>query len=438
MTPSPTACHVCAFPCSKRHTCCPGCGVSIVNTKLKLKRSINEKAIRTRLLTLTELDPGQKNTTACATEQEKFVAFLAARVAPLGPKTLLECCPEDVVAYLIYREEDGRTAYHLNSCSLNRFSKKKKPMCNCPRRMAIKCLKGLVSKLKPLFQGPVWCQQTQKGNPVDSKVVVNFLQAVTRDAVDAGVTPFQAPPLYSDKAEKLVKALRLWSLESLDQSSGPLKRGNLRRLRYAMDLSIITILLQTGRRLDEVTLLRSDCVLTLDENSILLHFYWGKTLRTGACEPIVLVRDLGVPLLCPIRALKFFYAMLIQSKCSVNPAILFPEIKSATHLTDKRCDPDGFRVRFKSYLTALGINDDETTHSFRSGCAYEMLDDGKDVETVMMQIGWKCKESLDWYVKAQRFRLNMMAARESSLADRTGFANRQRKQDDLSSYKSFF
>ena len=55
--------------------------------------------------------------------------------------------------------------------------------------------------------------------------------------------------------------------------------------------------------------------------------------------------------------------MLIQSKCSVNPAILFPEIKSATHLTDKRCDPDGFRVRFKSYLTALGINDDETTHS---------------------------------------------------------------------------
>ena len=125
------------------------------------------------------------------------------------PKDLSIALPEDVVAFLVWKDQGGRTVIHDPYCS---FAGNSKAICSrCPKRLAYGTVDSLIGKIRALFveagshiyRGGEWHSLLGVGNPAADRSVKNYLADVREEQLKAHIMPHQAEPVLLSDLEVL-------------------------------------------------------------------------------------------------------------------------------------------------------------------------------------------------------------------------------------------
>ena len=97
-------------------------------------------------------------------ELESFLSSLSS------PKSLASALPADGIAFLVWKDRNGKTLVHLPDCVRSVHTTSLQPSCSCPRRLAFGTVDALIGKLRSIFatqvRGPDWRPLFGVGNPV--------------------------------------------------------------------------------------------------------------------------------------------------------------------------------------------------------------------------------------------------------------------------------
>lgn len=207
------ACPRCEYPNDERFRFCQNCGYNrktVVLDKddgLKLKHKVDEEQIAARVNELIQT----RNTTRCAKQKTALeVEFSRFLLSLSCQKTLSSALPSDVVAFLVWKDQDGRTLVHKPSCEF--VSQRKGSQCDCPKRLAFGTVDSLIGKLRAIFvqhgRGAEWLSILGVGNPASSRSVKYHLANVREEQLRARVTPRQADPVLLSDIEVLSRYIQ--------------------------------------------------------------------------------------------------------------------------------------------------------------------------------------------------------------------------------------
>ena len=140
----------------------------------KLRYPVNEKDIANRIHELSETRCSSryaKQKSALELELSSFLSSLET------PKNLSTALPADVVAFLVWKDQGGRTVIHDPYCS---FAGNSKAICGrCPKRLAYGTVDSLVGKIRALFveagRGGEWHSLLGVGNPTADRSVKKII-----------------------------------------------------------------------------------------------------------------------------------------------------------------------------------------------------------------------------------------------------------------------
>ena len=123
------------------------------------------------------------------------------------PKDIKSALPSDVLAFLVWKDQGGKTVIHDFTCPNLGDSKAKG--CRCPRRLAFGTVDSLIGKLRAIFinndRGGEWFPLWNVGNPAADRSVKQYLISVREEQLKAHVTPRQADPVFLSDLEVLAR-----------------------------------------------------------------------------------------------------------------------------------------------------------------------------------------------------------------------------------------
>lgn len=175
---------------------CERCGarLALPRQEPSPRGSAHRVLVRDRLRELAGVD---------AVASSKFVEALRSQFARFleddgGTGDLREATPSDVVAFLITRDERGRTRVHVEGCpAWGRSGTDVQEGCACAKRAGAGSVRTVNGRLQGVFRdmGYVspWDTMHATGNPCDSAEVRRYLDAVQREQLRGGVSVMQAP-----------------------------------------------------------------------------------------------------------------------------------------------------------------------------------------------------------------------------------------------------
>ena len=113
---------------------------------------------------------------------------------------LASALPEDVTAFLVWKDRGGKRRVHLPEC-LHLFSQNASTsFCGCPKRLAFGTVDALIGKLRAIFaehgRGTEWQSILNFGNPAADRSVKRYLADVREEQLKARVVPRQADPIF--------------------------------------------------------------------------------------------------------------------------------------------------------------------------------------------------------------------------------------------------
>ena len=115
----------------------------------------------------------------------------------------------NVVDFLILRDEFGKTESHLDSCP---GSSKNQEPCACQRGLAAGTIKNNIGKLSTIFKdngrGSIWNDDLHLGNPANHPSVREYYSLVLEEQAMARAFPSQAVPFFIDKLIVLCDGLK--------------------------------------------------------------------------------------------------------------------------------------------------------------------------------------------------------------------------------------
>ena len=189
------ACPACQHPNDEDFNFCQRCGykrqfrVSGTLDCPKLRYPVNEKDIAHRIHELSDTRRSSRYAKQ-KSASELELSFLSSLETP---KNLSTALPADVVAFLVLKDQGGRTIIHDPYCSSAGNSK---AICGrCPKRLAYGTVDSLIGKIRALFveagRGGEWHSLLGVGNPATDRSVKNYLADVREEQLKAHITPRQ-------------------------------------------------------------------------------------------------------------------------------------------------------------------------------------------------------------------------------------------------------
>ncbi|KAK3734287.1 hypothetical protein QZH41_015130, partial [Actinostola sp. cb2023] len=331
--------------------------------------------------------PYEKQKSALQQELETFLAAL-----PL-PKNLPSSSPDHICKFLVWKDRLGKTQVHATGCP--HLGRKGITLCGCPTRLAYGTVDSYIGKLRAIFrntgQDEPWDGRLQSGNPASAQVVRDYLEAVTSEQLQARVTPKQAHPLFM---QKLLLLSRFLSKQMTNTTVTPTDLFILAR-----DQAYFKALFFSGDRGADLGLVKTPEILRFpDDTGFLFHHIWGKTLRDGSSNVFGLKRHPN-QILCPIAAMETYVAIASELGINLSHGYLFRPTDPHGRIVDKPLTHPTAESRLKIYLTQAGIDEGETLHSFRSGCANTLALSGVRLADVMGHIGWRSDKTALYYLK---------------------------------------
>ena len=109
---------------------------------------------------------------------------------------VISATPQDIVSFLIWKDNFGRTKIHRDGCQF--FCTKVKSACS--RRLAFGSVDCMIGKLSSIFsaagRGGDDSTIPGQGNPAASRVVKDYLAAMRVEQLKARIVPTQADPIF--------------------------------------------------------------------------------------------------------------------------------------------------------------------------------------------------------------------------------------------------
>lgn len=305
--------------------------------------------------------------------------------------------PKDVVEFLCWLDSCGarrRTAVHARHCcavgtkSLSGCSTEKG---ECNLRFAFDSLRtNHISKLAMVYEKELgvvapWSTALRIGNPVHSDLVSQYLAFTTQEQKQAGVLVKQAPAILSSHLEKILLPMQI----RLQNASSALEKITLAR-----DIAFFAVAFSTTKRGAELTDTLIQRILRLpNESGLLCNFQWGKTMRSGADHLVSVPYDKEYVTICPVRAVETLIEVGKQVQWDMSGGYLFSQVSENAQGELQRgslpVTTAQMSKALKGYALAVGITQDFSLHSFRSGGAIARALAGESLSSIMERAYWK-------------------------------------------------
>lgn len=155
--------------------------------------------------------------------------------------------PIDVVHFLMNLDRTARTRVHVTTCAWKNHPSGKLIDCGCPTRAHASSLRTVRKTLRSAFGDlgvlSPWCQQSESGNPVWSRLVKDYEAAINREQLRADV--------HSAKAPLFDFPVLLQLLRTIITSAGAHARDRHHRAAIAAlsDAFLFSFMFATGDRL---------------------------------------------------------------------------------------------------------------------------------------------------------------------------------------------
>lgn len=387
-------CESCSYPNDDCFRFCQQCGVKRVRHDFNQNMcpyDVNAIDNRIHELDKTRLSKAyEKQKSKLEEELRSFLSFLPF------PKTLQSAHPVDVVRFLVWKDNKGRTQVHSDRCIFT--GKSGKQQCNCPLRLAAGTVDSVVGKLRAIFSAHgrkgAWDSFTLRGNPAIHDSVKSYIKSIQQEQAESRVAQKQATPMFLQKFRSLVEYLR----KSLQDPKVPPTRQYI----LARDLSFFTLLFSSGARAGDLGKVKIVDILSApNSQNLVIHQRVGKTVR-GKTSKVVPIRPCIDATICPVQNLRFYIWYCREAGIKLRDGYVFRATTHNNMVSDAPFLSSAANIRLINYLRMLGIYEGETAHSFRSGAAILLRLLGASKEEVARHIGWQSTQMVDLYTQTEK------------------------------------
>ena len=223
--------------------------------------------------------------------------------------------PRNVVDFLIWRDNFGKTIIHSNDCE----SRTKKGICKRCRGLAAGTIDNNIGKLKAIFKdngrGNTWNEDLHLGNPASHFSVKEYHSLILEEQTIARVFPAQATPLFMDKLVDVCDHLKQCMAKSGDKPS----------LLYtlARDLAFFSIDFFSGDRGSDLGRVKaSDVLVSPENNGYVFNQVFGKTLR-GNGSNVFAIKKVQGSSACPVKNLEAYLSLSSSMSIDLGTGYLF-------------------------------------------------------------------------------------------------------------------
>lgn len=386
------SCPVCQYANDHTFRFCQNCGYvrKFCLDPVPAPLTFDLNAIDSRLCSLRSTSSSSAYSKQKQSLKSELVRFLFALS---GQRSLFNATPWDICRFLVYKDSSGKTQVHIHGCP--HLGQRGSASCKCPFRLSYNTVDSYIGKLRAIFnemgrQGD-WNRAFLVGNPASDVLVKQYLKSVTEEQLKARVTPKQATPLFVDKLALLSHFLEKRLL------SASLTPTEL--FIVARDQAFFKTLFFSGDRGGDLGQVKTVEIARFPgDDGFLFNHVWGKTLRDGGSNLFGLRRHPN-PLICPVRAIEN-YSIISQSiGIDLRHGYLFRPTSPQGSVSDKPLLSSTAESRLKFYLNQANIDEGETLHSFRTGCALTLAFSGSSLAGVMSHVGWKNSATASYYMK---------------------------------------
>lgn len=355
---------------------------------------INLGAINTRLHALQTVKVAKPYQRQKSKLQQELEAFLASLTIP---KSLLSASPHDLIRFLIWKDQQGKTAVHTPQCP-SFGSNRRRALCACPTRLAAGTVESYIGKLRAIFISAGLreqsCDSLTLGNPAAHPALKQYLTSMREEQAKARVTPKQAVPFFFDKFSTLCSHLRKLTLS---QDLSPASR-----YLYSRDLAFFCLDFYSGDRASDLGRVYTKEILTLpDGDGFLFHHLFGKTLRGGSSN-IFAVKACEDRSICPVANLRLYVTIADRMGIPLRDGYLFRVMDPKGKVSSNPFQGSAVASRLRHHLEVLRINDGETMHSFRAGCSITLSLLGASTEEVARHVGWRSLSTAKYYSQKEK------------------------------------
>lgn len=310
---------------------------------------------------------------------------------PWSP-TLSNVTPDDLCRFLIWKDNNGKTKVHFVECPA---MGKSRVNCFCPTRLSADTVDNYCHQLREIFKvegrGETWSTQKHGGNPACAPQIKSYVKCVKEEQAKAHVVRKQAKPLFISK----LRVICLYIDRELQRTDLTVQE----RYIFLRDQACLKMQFFAGDRAGDLGMTKSQEIYRLTDNSgfVVMHTF-GKTLRGGKYNTFIMKRcpDLSI---CPVLGLDRYISETNDMGCNLKLGYLFRPTAENGLILSESLSYAAIYSRLKGYLSTLGIDEGETPHSLRGGCALTMFAAGTKSEGMMQHVGWHTKESVDLYTR---------------------------------------
>jgi integrase len=139
-----------------------------------------------------------------------------------------------------------------------------------------------------------------------------------------------------------------------------------------------------------------------DDSGLVFTHSIGKTLRNGKGKVLCITR-MPTSSICPVAGLEQYMTKAGDLGIDLSTGYIFRSIdRSRQVVLDDHVSYSAMYDRLKYYLAVLNIDEGETPHSLRGGCAITLALASGCSQNVMDHVGWASEGSFDRYSRARK------------------------------------
>jgi hypothetical protein len=361
-----------------------------------LKYPVDEETITARWNELIEV---RKNTPYVRqkTALEKELGGFLSKLAP--PKNVTSCVPEDLVKFLIWKDQGGRTIVHHKECPF--LGQKEHTFCSCPSRLANGTVDALIGKLRAIFtkngRSGEWDSRLIVGNPASALVMKEYLDNIRSEQLQARVTPKQAKPFLF---AHLVALSRFILAKLRDHTLQPQVI-----FMYARDQAYFKALFFSGDRGADLSQVKTAEIMRFPDNSgFLFNHIWTKSLRNGDANVFAFKRGSNSTT-CPVTGIEMYVKIAEVIGIQLSRGFLFKAVTKEGNISSNTFSAAAAQMRLKEYCSALKETwqgQQFTLHSFRGGSAISLALLNVPIHEIMDHVGWKSNKQALHYLKLRQ------------------------------------
>lgn len=347
--------------------------------------------IQARLDKIDEATRSSKAASSARSLKKELEEFLE-----VCERTVLTCSPDDLRAFLVWKDDDGKTKIHEVECRNLASARIDNEPCECPVRLAHATVVNMIGRLKTIFaeEGREGHWNRVEGNPATAKCMDEYVKYVAEEQAKAHVVQKQAVPIFGEKVRRLITHVLS-------------KRKDCKTLSkeyiYERDAALFKTMCFGGDRGGDMGYVKfQELKERPGSKDIVVSRSFGKSLRGGGEVNTFVLHASDDEVMCPVKGLAQLTDCM--AKMGLEPVgYIFRKTGRRGEVVHEPFKQTAANNRLRLYLMEMGEYAGETPHSLRAGCTVSGVVGGvcESASTLMAHVGWKSEAMLQKYSRAE-------------------------------------